>query len=190
MDPATGLPARPYSGPDAHPGGSGSPHHDGAAHDGRAAYGDGATHDDRAAYGDRAGYGDGAAYGDRPAYGGAAAHGGGAARHGDTALRSAAAPLLPQRQCDQLTERLQHTVTGFVDSPREAVREADALFEEAAENFAKALTEQRRKLRAAWEHNGGNGNGKGKSGEAHPDTEELRTALRDYRDLTERLLRV
>ncbi|MCC9741859.1 hypothetical protein [Streptomyces sp. MNU89] len=171
MDPATGLPARSYPGP-------GEPAGDPA---GDTAHHGGATAGERSVPG-------GASYNDGAAYGEGSAQGDGAAHRGGTAVPAAAAPLLPQRECDRLSERLQHTVTGFVDSPREAVREADALFEEAAENVAKALSEQRRKLRSAWEHNGGSGNGKGK--DAHLDTEELRTALRDYRDLTERLLRV
>ncbi|MEU4683124.1 hypothetical protein [Streptomyces xinghaiensis] len=176
VDPATGLPARSYPGP-------GEPAGD---HGGDTAYHGGATAGESSVPGGGAAYDDGAAY--RASYGEGPAHGDGAAHRGDTAVLSAAAPLLPQHECDRLSERLQHTVTGFVDSPREAVREADALFEEAAENVAKALSEQRRKLRSAWEHNGGNGSGKGR--DAHLDTEELRTALRDYRDLTERLLRV
>ncbi|MCC5034779.1 hypothetical protein DMH02_016515 [Streptomyces sp. WAC 00631] len=177
VDPATGLPARSYPGP-------GEPAGDPA---GDTAHHGGATAGERSVPGG-ASYNDGAAYGEGSALGEGSAQGDGAAHRGDTAVPAAAAPLLPQRECDRLSERLQHTVTGFVDSPREAVREADALFEEAAENVAKALSEQRRKLRSAWEHNGGSGNGKGK--DAHLDTEELRTALRDYRDLTERLLRV
>nr|WP_095757451.1 hypothetical protein [Streptomyces xinghaiensis] len=178
VDPATGLPARSYPIPGEHVGdpGGDTAHHGGATAGESSVPGGGASYNDGAAYG--------ASYGEVPA------HGDGAAHRGDTAVLSAAAPLLPQRECDRLSERLQHTVTGFVDSPREAVREADALFEEAAENVAKALSEQRRKLRGAWEHNGGSGSGNGKGRDAHLDTEELRTALRDYRDLTERLLRV
>ncbi|MEU8350090.1 hypothetical protein [Streptomyces sp. NPDC048845] len=92
-------------------------------------------------------------------------------------------PVLPQHESDRATQRLQEAVTGFVDSPQRSVEEADALFADLAARFADSLTERRRALRASWHGHDGNGDG-------NAATEELRNALRDYRDLTERLLRL
>ena len=82
--------------------------------------------------------------------------------------------LLPQDECDKLDLRLRQAVSGFVDGPRDAVEEADHVVEEIAGRFTEALTRRRRTLRMSWQ-----------DGE---DTEQLRLALRDYRNLAERLL--
>jgi len=90
--------------------------------------------------------------------------------------------LLPQDECDKLELRLHQAVSGFVDGPREAVEEADHVVEEIAGRFAEAVTRRRRTLRTSWQD--------GEHTEAtHADTEQLRLALRDYRELAERLLR-
>ncbi|MGW0189515.1 hypothetical protein ACWDV7_27665 [Streptomyces sp. NPDC003362] len=91
------------------------------------------------------------------------------------------APLLARGEADKLAERLQHAVTGFVDGPRAAVEEADHVLEEIADRFTQAVTQRRRTLRRAWEE----------TDEATPpssDTERLRLALKDYRELADRLL--
>lgn len=82
--------------------------------------------------------------------------------------------LLPQDECDKLDLRLRQAVSGFVDGPRDSVEEADHVVEEIAGRFTEALTRRRRTLRMSWQ-----------DGE---DTEQLRLALRDYRNLAERLL--
>jgi hypothetical protein len=82
--------------------------------------------------------------------------------------------LLPQDDTDKLNQRLQHAIIGFVDGPRSAVEEADQVLEELAARFTDALTQFRRALR--------------ESCESTEDTEQLRLALRDYRELAERLL--
>ncbi|WP_369246279.1 hypothetical protein [Streptomyces sp. R41] len=88
--------------------------------------------------------------------------------------------LLPQDECDKFSLRLRHAFGGFVDGPRDAVEEADHLLEELAERFTEAVTHRRRTLRTSWQ-----------SGDkATPTTEDLRLALRDYREMTERLLRL
>ncbi|MFD5590781.1 hypothetical protein [Streptomyces griseorubiginosus] len=92
--------------------------------------------------------------------------------------------LLPHEESDKLSTRLQHAVAGFVDEPRSAVEEADHVLEEVAARFADAVKERRRTLRNSWQAGDG---GQGKGGGAG-DTEQLRLALRDYRELTERLL--
>ncbi|MET7619181.1 hypothetical protein [Streptomyces sp. NPDC005408] len=58
-----------------------------------------------------------------------------------------------------------------------------AVFEEAADGIAAALTERRHSLRAGW-----HGEEEGRPAEA--DTEQLRAALQAYRDVTERLLHI
>ncbi|MET9907376.1 hypothetical protein ABZZ74_11185 [Streptomyces sp. NPDC006476] len=93
------------------------------------------------------------------------------------------ARLLPHEECDKLELRLRQAVSGFVDEPRNAVREADQVVEEIAGRFAEAVTRRRRTLRSSWQ-DGDEAEGKG----THPDTEQLRLALRDYRELAERLL--
>lgn len=91
-------------------------------------------------------------------------------------------PVLAHSESDGLAQRLQHAVSGFVDSPRAAVEEADALFEEAAARLTESLAERRRLLRSTWLD-------KAPTGEDGA-TEELRTALRDYRNAVQHLLKV
>jgi hypothetical protein len=95
-------------------------------------------------------------------------------------------PLLPHEECDKLAQRLQQAVTGFVDGPRSAVEEADHVLEEVASRFTEAVTRRRRTLRMSWQTENGD---EGKPATS-PDTEQLRLALRDYRELAERLLHV
>ncbi|MEU3738016.1 hypothetical protein AB0E78_13195 [Streptomyces sp. NPDC032198] len=87
--------------------------------------------------------------------------------------------LLAQDERDKLGLRLQQALSTFVDSPRQAVEEADGLFDDAVRHLTETLTERRRTLREGWQ---------GHDTEAH--TEELRLALRQYREATERLLRI
>ncbi|WP_369244798.1 hypothetical protein [Streptomyces sp. R41] len=85
--------------------------------------------------------------------------------------------LVSQGDRDKLTLRLQQALTAFVDSPRQAVEEADTVLDEVAIQFTNTLTERRRVLRASWQDQ-----------ETDTQTEELRLALRQYREITERLL--
>ncbi|KKD02860.1 hypothetical protein [Streptomyces sp. WM6386] len=110
-----------------------------------------------------------------------------AAKDHDTATRAAKGDgsprgrLLPHDECDKLSLRLQHAVAGFVDGPRNAVEEADHVMEEVASRVTDALTQRRRTLRTSWQ------DGEDKHANAG-DTEQLRLALRDYRELADRLL--
>ncbi|MFJ1731748.1 hypothetical protein [Streptomyces sp. NPDC088254] len=102
-------------------------------------------------------------------------------------------PLLPHEECDELASRLHHAVAGFVDRPRDAVEEADHVLEELAARFTEAVNDRRRTLRGSWqlaEGGGAQGGRKGDTAATAVDTEQLRLALRDYRELTERLLHV
>ncbi|MFI9149338.1 hypothetical protein [Streptomyces sp. NPDC053367] len=92
-----------------------------------------------------------------------------------------AAPLLAREDCDRFEQRLQHAVAEFVDEPRHAVEEADRTLEEIAARFTDAVTRRRRTLRMSWQ----SGDAPGSTAD---DTERLRLALRDYRELAELLL--
>ncbi|MFD9392480.1 hypothetical protein ACFWBB_17730 [Streptomyces sp. NPDC060000] len=103
------------------------------------------------------------------------------------------ASLLPVDECDRIASRMRHAVVGFVDAPRDAVSEADQVLEELAARFTDAVDRRRRTLRGSWQS--AEGAKDGKDGKDHAatamrdiDTEQLRLALRDYRELTERLL--
>ncbi|WP_238697265.1 hypothetical protein [Streptomyces sp. E2N166] len=98
------------------------------------------------------------------------------AAHGDT--------LLPHEECDKLGQRLQHAVADFVDAPRASVEEADRVLEEITARFTDAVTHRRRTLRTSWQDTGGDDRA------TSTDTEQLRLALRDYRELADRLMRL
>ncbi|MGW1545088.1 hypothetical protein ACWCPM_33585 [Streptomyces sp. NPDC002309] len=97
------------------------------------------------------------------------------------AASSRTAPLLPGEETGGFEQRLQRSVASFVDGPRAAVEEADHVLEELADRFTEAVTQRRRTLRRAWESTD-------EATSATSDTEQLRLALRDYRELAERLL--
>ncbi|MFD8223894.1 hypothetical protein ACFV16_06945 [Streptomyces massasporeus] len=96
------------------------------------------------------------------------------------------AHLLAHDDSDKLGSQLQHAVAGFVDGPRAAVEEADHVLEEIAARFTEAVTQRRRTLRHSWQSVEGGEGGSVSSA----DTEQLRLALKDYRELAERLLHV
>ncbi|MEU5891961.1 hypothetical protein ABZ835_34795 [Streptomyces sp. NPDC047461] len=87
-------------------------------------------------------------------------------------------PLLPAEGREEIVRRLGHAVNTFSDAPREALEEAEAAFDEAASQLAKALSEHREALRADWQNR-----------DPETDSTELRLALRQYREITQRLLR-
>ncbi|MFC8361604.1 hypothetical protein ACFUIY_17275 [Streptomyces griseorubiginosus] len=88
------------------------------------------------------------------------------------------APLLPSDGREEIARRLGHAVNTFADSPREALAEAEDAFDAATAQLVNALAERRRVLREGW-------------ADLDPATHstELRFALREYRELTGRLLR-
>ncbi|WP_051966287.1 hypothetical protein [Kitasatospora mediocidica] len=99
--------------------------------------------------------------------------------------RSAEDPAgwLDPEQVDRFRAQWHSIQAGFVDDPRQAVEQADALVAKSAELVAEAVAERRRRL----------GGGDGVDGGAAVDesgarTEHLRLALRQYRTLLERLL--
>ncbi|WP_399924909.1 hypothetical protein [Streptomyces kanamyceticus] len=116
--------------------------------------------------------------------------------------------LFPPEERDKLTLRLQNAVNGFVDGPRGAVEEVDHVLEETIAHLTDTLAERRRVLRSSWQTTparsaadggipaagvapGGALAAEGAPAEASAtDTEQLRLALRDYRETAERLLRL
>ncbi|MET9969571.1 hypothetical protein ABZZ80_27495 [Streptomyces sp. NPDC006356] len=89
------------------------------------------------------------------------------------------AVLMARDESDKFELRLQHAVAGFVDGPRGAVEEADQLVEDLVGRVGDAMAQRRRTLRTSWQ-----------AADEQADTEQLRLALRDYRELAERLLRL
>ncbi|MGW8330082.1 hypothetical protein ACWGLE_19545 [Streptomyces sp. NPDC055897] len=87
--------------------------------------------------------------------------------------------LLPAGERDKLSVRLQQAVNGFIDSPRHAVEEADGTFDEVVSRLSGALGERQRALRANWQ-----------SEDTQAETEDLRVALQQYREITEQLLQM
>jgi hypothetical protein len=68
--------------------------------------------------------------------------------------------------------------TGFVDEPRKAVEEADALVAEVMKRLAEIFADERGQLESQWER------------ADQISTEDLRLAMRRYRSFFERLLSV
>ncbi|WP_369250617.1 hypothetical protein [Streptomyces sp. R41] len=97
----------------------------------------------------------------------------------DSSDRELGPELVPQSDRDKFTLRLQQALGTFVDSPRQAVEEADTVLDEVVTRFTDTLTERRRVLRTGWQ-----------DPDTNAQTEELRLALRSYREITERLLHI
>ncbi|MFG3143235.1 hypothetical protein [Streptomyces sp. NPDC048243] len=91
--------------------------------------------------------------------------------------------LLPGDEYDKFSQRMRQAVGGFVDGPEASVEEADHVLEELASRFTEAVSQRRRSLRTSWQSGG-----EGKASAS--DTEKLRLALQDYREMTERLLHI
>lgn len=89
------------------------------------------------------------------------------------------ASVLAQSDRDRLTLHLQHALHTFIQSPREAVEEADAAFAEATTRVTAALVERRHLIGSTHADRG-----------TEVETEDLRLALRQYREITLRLLRM
>ncbi|MFE5813111.1 hypothetical protein [Streptomyces sp. NPDC056479] len=89
------------------------------------------------------------------------------------------APLFPSVERDKIARRLGRALNTFPDSPRQSLEEAEGAFDEATALLMAVLAEQRRTLRAGWQDH-------------DPETQsaELHLALRQYREITQRLLRL
>ena len=90
---------------------------------------------------------------------------------GDTAL-------FPAHQCETLENEWRTIQTNFVDSPQDAVKQADALVNKTIDTLAHSFGDMRASLERTWE----------KEGEV--STEELRLAMQNYRSFFRRLLSI
>lgn len=73
-------------------------------------------------------------------------------------------------------DRWRDLQASFVDDPRAAVQRADSLLDEVMASVRQAVESRMRELQDLWKNSG------------HNDTEQLRLALRSYRDVMHRLL--
>ncbi|MFC8247457.1 hypothetical protein [Streptomyces chartreusis] len=88
-------------------------------------------------------------------------------------------PLLPSDEQDKIVQRLRHALNTFADTPLKALEEAASAYDEATAQLVNALAERRRVLRAGWQDR-----------DPGTQSEELRLALRQYREVTQRLLHI
>lgn len=87
-------------------------------------------------------------------------------------------PLVGEEHGDRMRVRWSEIQTRFVDDPRIAVAEADALVEDVIDAIRTRFERQRSGLERRW-HEG-----------EEVSTEDLRHVLQDYRDLFSQLLDV
>lgn len=85
-------------------------------------------------------------------------------------------PLFPNDQSERFTSRWQEIQTSFVDQPRDAVAEADALVADLMQRLAASFSQERERLEAQWDQGD------------DVSTEALRVALTRYRSFFDRLL--
>ncbi len=96
---------------------------------------------------------------------------------GDTGTNAnSPAPLLPTNTTDQLRRQWTDIQASFVDEPRQAVQQADALVAQTIKQLAQTFADTRSGMEAQWSQ----GN--------NVSTEDLRVALRRYRSFFDRLL--
>ncbi|HKP98872.1 MAG TPA: hypothetical protein VJ735_00950 [Actinomycetes bacterium] len=93
---------------------------------------------------------------------------------GDTA--STTGPLLATENAEGFRARWTDIQTGFVDAPRRAVEQADALVAELMQHLASSFADERGRLERHWDQ-----------GDDVP-TDHLRDAFQRYRSFFERLL--
>ncbi|GAA4837042.1 hypothetical protein GCM10023201_27530 [Actinomycetospora corticicola] len=103
-------------------------------------------------------------------------HGDHAGQHDHDAQDDQGVSVLDPSASERLRNRWQEVQAGFVDEPRQSVTEADQLVGEVLDEVSRVFRDQRSELEAEW------------SGNAEPGTEELRQALRRYREFFDRLL--
>lgn len=94
------------------------------------------------------------------------------------ALDEQATPLLSPEEAKDFRARWDAIQVGFVDEPRQAVRQADSLVAGAMKRLAEMFAAERAKLEGQWDRGD------------DVSTEDLRLALRRYRSFFGRLLSV
>jgi len=113
--------------------------------------------------------------GERPA---AAAAPAGQPGSTETLTQPGAAPLLPEDEVRDLRNRWDNIQAGFVDEPRRAVEDADALVASAMKRMAEVFASERSQLEGQWDRGD------------DASTEDLRMALQRYRSFFGRILAV
>jgi hypothetical protein len=96
----------------------------------------------------------------------------------DVAHEAERAPLFSEEEATQLRTRWESVQAGFVDDPRRAVEEADALVGRVMDRLTDGFKQQREQLERGW------------GDRDETSTEELRVALRHYRSFFDRLLKI
>jgi hypothetical protein len=86
------------------------------------------------------------------------------------------APLLDDQELQGIVVRWKDIQAEFVDEPRRAVQDADALVAELMQRLAQMFASEREQLESRW------------AGGDDVSTEDLRHGLRRYRSFFERLL--
>ena len=86
------------------------------------------------------------------------------------------AQLLADPELESIREQWKEIQFAFVDEPRQAVQDADALVAELMQRLAQTFASEREDLESRW------------AGGDEVSTEDLRRGLRRYRSFFERLL--
>jgi hypothetical protein len=95
---------------------------------------------------------------------------------GASSHEGGASSLLSSDKADSFGRRWTDIQSNFVDEPKTAVRNADGLVSEVIQELSSRFAQERQGLEHLW------------SGGGDVSTEELRMALRHYRDFFQRLL--
>ena len=88
------------------------------------------------------------------------------------------AALFVSNEANQLRARWDSIQVGFVDEPRKAVQEADALVSATIKRLSEVFANERQNLERQWDRN------------ENVSTEDFRVALRRYRSFFSRLLAI
>jgi len=100
-------------------------------------------------------------------------------------------PLLPSAQREQVLQRLRHALNTFADTPRDALAEAESAYDEATAQLVSALAARRELLRAAWaDQDTATVAESAEPADLTSQSDEHRNALRQYREITQRLLQL
>ena len=99
-----------------------------------------------------------------------------ASNRGTAGTASTTGPLLAGEDAEGFRARWTDIQTGFVDAPRRAIEQADALVAELMQHLARTFADERGRLERRWDQ-----------GDDVP-TDNLRDAFQRYRSFFERLL--